>query len=131
MKTEPQDSAVIKNPNRNNSQIPEPYIPEHVRLGRAPIIQDFSSLDGDIIGEETTSLPTKPTENVSYTPKVGEFILMVLGKVISHGNEQQILSEAKSILYKENPNFINSNISIDDIVILKRIGLKVGIFFNE
>lgn len=141
-----QDDNIIKNPlreqNKNLNQ--EMYIPEYIKHGKYPKIQDFPSLDGEIIAENEENCHV--LNNVEYIPhdsdlkypvsknkipNIGDFVLMVHGKVILHGDHNQILSMAKAILYGEHPNFINTNIKVEDVILLKRIALKVGVFLDE
>ncbi len=155
-----QEDDIIKNSYREKDNTPAPYTPEYKRLKVNPILQDFSSLDGEFIST-TGSAEVEPSfssensqpitnshildnnENVSYgfglkppPPKntepseIGEFVLMVFGTVVSHGNHEQVLAEAKSILYKEHPNFLDKKVQINDIVVLKKIRLKAGVFLD-
>ena len=144
---------VIKNPARSEeTPIPEPYIPEYKRLGKTPIVQEFHSFDHSYIDEDGSEKVMNNSghiidnnENVMYgvppfkqklepspkTPNVGEYILMVLGKIILRGNKEEILAEAKSILYGEHPKYSERHIELSDIIVLKRVELKVGVFFND
>lgn len=147
MTTPHQDDDIIKNPNRNTDTVQAPYVPEYKRLNVTPILQDFSTLDGELVNPIPDStieshildnnervnygfgmkMPSKNTDS----PDIGEFVLMVSGKVISHGSHDYILSEAKSILYREHPEFLDKKTQINDVIILKRIGLKIGVFLDE
>lgn len=150
MTTPQQPDDIIRNPNRDKDSSPINYTPEYKRLGLNPILQDFSSLDGELVTPmlaETNVVESHILDNneeVSYgfgvkmpkvkdttSPDVGEFVLMVSGRVVSHGSHEYILSEAKSILYREHPEFINKKTQLEDVVILKRIGLKIGVFLDE
>jgi hypothetical protein len=75
--------------------------------------------------------PKNEQETVQGQPKVGEYILLVLGKIIHTGSIDQIESVARAILYGENEQFIDQEVKVDDIVILKRIGINVGIFIDR
>jgi hypothetical protein len=145
-----EEDNIIKNPYRNKEDIiPSSYIPEYKRLGKDPIIQDFSSLDGEFLASPiieanvveshildnnehvSYGFGVKPPKTNNTSPNIGEFILMVSGKTISHGSHEYVLSEAKSILYREHPLFLNTKVQLNEIVILKRIGLKIGVFLDE
>jgi hypothetical protein len=83
------------------------------------------------------SNPTKkPEENKAQTkessssPNVGDYILMVLGKLITTGSPEKIESKVKEIMYGEDKDFAGLEISIDDIIVLKRMAIKVGIFIE-
>lgn len=133
---------VIKNPNRSIPTTPEPYVPEYVRFGKHPVIQDIDTVDERVIDNAEVnshiidnnvrvnlgfSSPSSPNSSV---PKPGEYILMVSGRIVSCGVQSAILAEAKTMLYGEHSQFANP-VDIDHIVILKRVGLKIGVFLNE
>lgn len=140
-----EDNDVIKNPDRGKSNFDqEELIPAYIKRGVNPIIpQDYPSLDGEPInahiidnneyvgfdfGVKRQEIKNKKTN--TQVPNMGEFILMVRGKIVCCGSELEIVSESKSILYGNHPDFGNS-IKIDDIIVLKRIGLKVGVFLDD
>lgn len=149
MTTLHQADDIIKNPNRDRMKDSTSYTPEYKRLGLNPILQDFSSLDGELLDTSTETSVVEShildnNEEVSYgfgmkmpkvkdsaSPDVGEFVLMITGKVIAHGSHEYILSEAKSILYREHPDYLEKKTALEDVVILKRIGLKIGVFLDE
>ncbi len=159
MTTPHQETDIIKNSHREKDNTPAPYTPEYKRLKVNPILQDFSAIDGELVTPALTDeeAPLKGgaqfvtnshildnNESVSYgfgmkmlpskdteSPNIGEFVLMVFGVVISHGSHEYILSEAKSILYREHPDFLDKKVQISDVIILKRIGLKIGVFLDD
>jgi hypothetical protein len=149
MSDENQDN-VIRNPDRERGEHATQHhvVPEHVRLGVTPIFQDFPSLDGEVIVEEDTNIDShildnneyvnygfnvksKPQPPKSRVPAVGDYVLMVQGKVISYGTHDYILTQAKSILYGEHPSFVEKNVQMEEIVVLKRLSVKVGVFIDE
>lgn len=146
----PHQDNIIKNPHRDQDHTPTPYTPEYKRLKVEPIIQDFPSLDGEFIepsnfdSSVVESHIIDNNENISYnfgtqilqpqtnnSPNIGEFLLMVSGEVITHGSQEYILAEAKSVLYQEHPKFLGKKIKMDELIILKRIGLKIGVFLDQ
>jgi hypothetical protein len=64
-------------------------------------------------------------------PRVGQYILLVNGKIVDTGSLEQIESVARAILYGENEGFSNQEVRVDDIVVLKRVGINVGIFIDR
>jgi hypothetical protein len=77
--------------------------------------------------EENT---TQEEQSVQGQPKVGEYILLVSGKIVHTGSIQQVESIARTILYGENESF-QEEVKVDDIVVLKRVGINVGIFIDR
>lgn len=64
-------------------------------------------------------------------PRVGEYILMVYGKIIDTGSLRQIEGVVQAILYGENEQFIGQSVQAEDIVVLKRVNVQVGIFVDR
>lgn len=148
--TEDEEGAsFIRNPKRNAGQeLPqEAPIPEHQRLGLNPYQRAFMgdnpppSFLNQVLSappsmiEDETALPHFPRKEHPKTKKdplkIGECILMIDGKIILTGSMEEVLKEARSILYGENEQFESAVIAIDDIIILKRMNLKVGVFLDE
>lgn len=132
-----QEDNIIRNPERHREKSYAPYVPEHIRLGRSPVVQELASLDGEILDqdlplekEKSTTRHTVPISNPTV-PAIGDFILMVFGTIIARGTQDYVLEEAKLILYGEHSNFRGAKVKIDDLVVLKRVGLKVGVFFSD
>lgn len=146
------DLDVIKNPERQRI---DNYtcVPEHIRLGIEPVVQEFPSLDGAIVTQESTfdvddndellignnefnqvtlkKLPPSLIEKESSDIiNVGEFVLMVNNSIVTYGDEKTILEEAKLILYGEHPKYLASSITPDKVIVLKRVNLKVGVFID-
>jgi hypothetical protein len=84
--------------------------------------------------KQSTAIPkpkkASPNENIA-SPDIGEYILMVFGKLILSGSIDKIESKVKNIIYGDDPAFSGIEISMDDIVVLKRVNIKVGIFIDR
>lgn len=63
-------------------------------------------------------------------PQVGDYILMIYGKLILSGDLGKIESRIRDIMYGDDKSFGGIQVSVDDIVVLKRINIKVGIFID-
>ena len=91
---------------------------------------DNRAHDNDLLDEAFPNYdPIEPEEQ--NTPQVGEYILMVLGKLITSGNIDKIEKQVRDIMYGDSDVFKGKEISINDIVVLKRVEIKVGIFVSE
>lgn len=123
-----------------------------------PMAQEmFVGVDGDNLDEEGENIPfenghvidnndyvnlgydstptaaavePEPLEDNVAAPQVGDYILMVLGKLVTSGPIEKIQSRVKNIMYGEDAAFSSLEISMDDIVVLKRVNIKVGIFID-
>ena len=70
------------------------------------------------------------TEQIT-TPEVGDYILMVLGKLIASGSLEQIEARVKAIIYSEDSTFSGLEVGVNDVIVLKRIGIKIGVFLGD
>lgn len=143
MNQEFSDSDVIKNPKRiENQDTQEAYMPEYMRRGIHPVFQGTDTLDGEPVSPLNSHVvdnneyvsfagpPKAHVTNQNASPDIGDFILMVANKVVSSGSEPDILEEAKLMLYGEHHQF-KKPVDIHDIVLLKRVGLKFGVFLDD
>jgi hypothetical protein len=64
--------------------------------------------------------------NIDYD----EYLLLVKGEVVSTGHLDQIQEEVQAFVFNEHPSS-KENIAIDDLVVLKRVKVKVGVFLGE
>lgn len=72
----------------------------------------------------------KPVEDVT-SPKIGDYILMVFGKLISSGTQQEIQDKVRDIMYGDDKSFSGLEVNSEDIVVLKRMPIKIGIFIDD
>jgi hypothetical protein len=105
---------------------------DHTSLSNSHIIDnnDYVDFPAAPVEDDITNEAVSKKENESSTPKPGDFILMVQGKTILISNQSIIEQKVKEIVYGEDDNF-DINITLDDIVVLKRLALKVGIFIQN
>lgn len=73
--------------------------------------------------------PTVDSENPQL-PEVGQYVLMIAGKVIMCDDLEVIEEKVKSILYGEDIDFELSEVPQEDIIILKRVDLQIGVFIK-
>lgn len=59
----------------------------------------------------------------------GEYVLMVTGTVVGYGSLEEIQEEARALVFGEHPSW-DEPVSIDDIVVLKRVPIKIGLFLG-
>jgi hypothetical protein len=70
-------------------------------------------------------------KNPATTPQEGNFILMVLNKTVIVGSKSEVEEKVKNILYGEDLEYKGVVVNLDDIVVLKRLSIKTGIFVSE
>jgi hypothetical protein len=74
----------------------------------------------------------KPEEKISQGyPDIGDYILMINGKMTLTGSVAEVEKKVQSIIYGEDKDFSGNQVSPEDIIVLKRVSLKIGIFVNE
>lgn len=121
--TEAELDDVIKNPARLQSPSfdPDYHLPHYIRNGISPIDGGFSSLDGAIIPED--SPPAENEADISL-PEIGQYILMFQGKIVSCGAHDEILEKVQEFIYNNEPTVMQ------ELVVLKRVEIKVGVFLE-
>jgi len=62
---------------------------------------------------------------------VNIYVLIIREQPIFSGTLEQIEEQTRLILYKENPHFKDKNIRTEEIVILKRVPVNVGVFVDR
>lgn len=150
-------SDYIKNPNRDKIKVPEKYVPEYIRLGKEPALMNMNYRQQTEIEEfNIPNEPDEPTPNnneevfaslddiyedefdditevreLPISPDVGQYILLVNGEsILVSGDILEIENKVKKIAYGDDEDFPDK-IEMTDIVVLKRVGLKIGIFIEE
>lgn len=61
-------------------------------------------------------------------PEIGQFVLMVSGKIILSGEHFEIEKKVQNLLYGEDVDFNLTPVSLDEITVLKRVAVKAGVF---
>lgn len=59
-----------------------------------------------------------------------DYVLMVDGEVLSTGFLEEIQEEVRSLIYGEHYLCESANITPDDIIVLKKVKIKVGVFIE-
>lgn len=81
--------------------------------------------------------PLLQTEHLAEKSEVKEFaksndeyLLLIHGDMVSSGSFEAIQDEVQALLFDEHPLNQMYNITADDIVVLKRVKIKVGVFLE-
>jgi hypothetical protein len=111
-----------------------------------PMAQTYSSIDGKsldtsqddfhghyidnnefIFPDDPFNMPKQKMKPLSDTPDIGDYILMVFGKLVCFGHHSVIEDRIEAILYGTDKGFVGKNPTSNDIVVLKRVEVKVGV----
>lgn len=60
----------------------------------------------------------------------GEFLLLVSGEPVCSGPMEYVQEEARNLVFGEHPLYNGNPVSVDDIVVIKRVQMKVGVFLE-
>jgi hypothetical protein len=60
----------------------------------------------------------------------GDFLLLVSGEPVCSGPIEYVQEEARNLVFGEHPLYNNNPVSVDDIIVIKRVQLKVGVFLE-
>lgn len=93
---------------------------EYMSFGFPDEILNYSDNDPD-------DNPLKSKE----IPAIGDYILMIGGNIIMSGSHKIIEEKVKNILYGDDIDFDLSEVNQEEIVILKRVNLQVGVFIKD
>ena len=89
-------------------------------------------IDNNYIDEEIPVIKNKkaPQKKNKTNDKIepGDFILMLSGKIVTTGTIEHVQNEVAKIIFNEETDI--HNVDLEDIVVLKRIKIKVGVFLE-
>jgi len=95
------------------------------------IIDDFDKqyIDNNefVFPDDPFNVSVATEEVMTDSPNIGDYILMVFGKIVCFGNASKIEDRIEAILYGADKEFVDLGPTRDDIVVLKRVDVKVGV----
>jgi hypothetical protein len=118
------------------------YVPQYLSLGISPEIRNFQNIV-DIQGNLKADANPLGIPNVGNNeehswinslngtslPNLDEtYLLIAKDKLIMIGSHSEIQKELEKIFYQDNNG--DHEYSIDDVVVLKKIPIKIGIFIE-
>jgi hypothetical protein len=103
--------------------------PNHPMIDNNEFIDASSSLEvkdqnDDVIDEST------PLEAVLFDLEEGEYLLLVNDKPLCSGLLEDIQQQVRDLAFGEHPLCQGNPVSIDDILVIKKIKIKVGVFLE-
>ena len=130
---------ILANTNINTSAVIDPMAKTFSSFDGKSFADDGDEIDIDgfdaqyidnnefVFPEDPFNVPKQKEVEISDTPNVGDYILMVFSKIVCFGNSDKIEKRVEDILYGDDKEFVELAPSKDDIVVLKRVDLKVGV----
>lgn len=91
-----------------------------------------SSSDNNINEEEYMTVSENeldPVENNDESNHIGDYVLMFNDKIISSGNLENIQQEVRALIFGEHDTYKEAN--VEDLVVLKKIPIKIGVFIDS
>jgi len=83
--------------------------------------------NNDYVTDQALNEQAKIDENQTYD---GEYFLLVNSEIISIGSFEEIQQEVKEVLFGEHKKFPGQSLPLDDIMVLKKIKIKMGVFLE-
>ncbi len=130
---------IIKNSARNSDQGTaehDKYVPQYRMLGISPEEKNFSNPYTDSV-PNSGILNVGNNEDLSWTKSIANssdknssediYFLLAGEQLILTGNAQEIQKAVEQIFYQEH-NTKNLKFSVDDLIVLKKMKIKIGIF---
>lgn len=99
---------------------------DNPRLPRVSVDVNYSDSESDKkveVNPESKNTNLKQKEDNSNK----DYVLVVKDEIIQIGSLSQIEETLKEIFYNDHP-LCNSGVTIDDLIVLKKLKIKVGIF---
>ena len=79
----------------------------------------------------TSGLPSlKPEETMASSVAVSEYVIVMDGVMLKKGTLEEIEAVVKSLVFGDHPLTNGKQISSEDIVVFKRVSIKVGVFVD-
>lgn len=59
-----------------------------------------------------------------------EYLLLVSGQAICSGSEEDVQEQTRALIFGEHELYDGNPVSVDDIIVIKRVKIKVGVFLE-
>lgn len=104
--------------------------------GTQQMIDNNDYIDIEQVAQPSISLPDPQIEAElsSTSPDVkleeDEYLVAIDGTVITTGSLSEIEEEVKQLIFGDHALYSGKQIPVEDIIVLKRLNIKVGVFIN-
>jgi hypothetical protein len=73
---------------------------------------------------------TEESDNQSFQIENNQYVLLVFGNILKVGTLEEVQSEVQKLIFGEHDLDLENSITTDDIIVLKRVNIKVGVFIE-
>jgi hypothetical protein len=111
---------------------------EHTWVGIDGDIVDDLGINGDSVKKSlehqeynvVTENYTDTVKNTYNTTNIGEYLIIFNGQIISTGDLSSVQNDVRSLIFGEHELCKTNNINVEDLIVLKRIPIKIGVFIE-
>jgi hypothetical protein len=111
---------------------------EHTWVGIDGEIVDDLGINGDSVKKSlehqeynaVTEDYTDTVKNTYNTTNIGEYLIIFNGQIISTGDLSSVQNDVRSLIFGEHELCKTNNINVEDLIVLKRIPIKIGVFIE-
>lgn len=98
----------------------------------APVKIESSDQEKDYLTEQDLKKILSSKKEFSSLKELDDnhYMAIIFDKVLAVGPLDKVQAVVSSLVFGEHPEYQNASISIDDIVVVKKIKLKVGVFLE-
>lgn len=114
------------------------FIEEDQDLHKAQLDPNHPMIDNNIDDEinyinipNQITLPIENNSNNSLDIGENECVLIIAGSIIKIGSLEIVQEEVRKLVFGEHELNKENNINLDDIIVLKRIKIKIGVFLDN
>jgi hypothetical protein len=110
-----------------------PIDPNHPMIDNNEVISDaaFRLSQPDPYALDIPLRPPLMIEEAPQPTQAGDYYLVVKGEMVANGNKESIHMEVEALMYGEHPLSKHNAITPEDILVLKRVPVNVGVFLSE
>jgi hypothetical protein len=81
--------------------------------------------------EAVMTEPTMPQSQDGINLQTNEYLIAIDGQIISTGSLEAVQDEIRQLVFGEHPLSIEAAVDVNDIIVLKRVNIKMGVFLDE
>lgn len=105
---------------------------KRAQAAQSPVSYDPFENDGFDPGQDQENGDDEfGAEETFASPEMGELVLMIFGQIVDVGSHEKIEERVKAIIYGEDIEFRDQAPEPSDLIILRRVPVKIGVFIEK